>query len=311
MLKKSIEFISKFGRRSNNNFDYGLDIKRYVKQLNDNGFVILDHLVGSKKFLKLKKEINNNFENDLNIQFPCLAQSKIKEKKHADLINSNFLSTNKVLEERNLTFNRNDIKNYSEMIKKFSPSTLTLEMQDKISFFNFWLDETVISIVQSYMGFVPEMVEAYTRRNFPCKYRVMNHFWHRDKNHSEHLLKAFIFFTDCDINTGAHHYISGSVNDNKFTENRYFSDKEIHDSWPIDSKKHIISNVKAGSIIIEDTRGLHKAGTPNINYRDLGYAVFLPPNLLRKNNKFYKISRANYANLTKNQQLYIPNSSII
>ena len=36
----------------------------------------------------------------------------------------------------------------------------------------------------------------------------------------------------------------------------------------------MVSNVKAGTIIIEDTRGLHKAGIPKRDYRDLGFAVF-------------------------------------
>tara|TARA_B110000971_G_scaffold8838_1_gene8527 strand:- start:192 stop:1130 length:939 start_codon:yes stop_codon:yes gene_type:complete len=312
MIKKSLEYISKIGRRSTETTDnHDIKIAMHVKQLKEKGFVILDHLVNSKEFKELKKEINKNIEDNLNLKFPCLAQSKIDENRDKDLIVSNFLATDKTLSERNLTFIRNDIKSYDDMINKFSPSTLTLEMQDRLSFFNIWLDKTIIAIVQSYMGFIPEMVEAYVRRNFPCKYKVMNHFWHRDTNHSEHLLKAFIFFTDCDINTGAHHYISESINEKKFNENRYFSDEEIHSHWPKNSKNHIISKVKAGTVIIEDTRGLHKAGTPNVKYRDLGFAVFLPPNIFRKKKSFYKISKSNYNLLSKNQQLYIPNSNFI
>ena len=310
MIKQSMEYISRIGRGLTNN-NYDTQLNKDVNQLKDKGYVVLDHLVGSHKFIELQKEINLNIEENLNIQFPCLAQSKIDKNNDKDLIKSNFLSTNKNLTDRNLTFNRSDIKNYSDMIKNFSPSTLTLGMQDNISFFNLWLDEKVIAIVQSYMGFVPEMVEAYTRRNFPCKYKVMNHFWHRDTNHSDYLLKAFIFFTDCDVNTGAHHYISGSVNKDLFNENRYFTDEEIHKKWPKGSKKHIISNVKAGTIIIEDTRGLHKAGTPDVKHRDLGYAVYLPCNIFKKNNSFYKILKNNYNLLTKNQQLYVPKSNII
>ena len=51
-------------------------------------------------------------------------------------------------------------------------------------------------------------------------------------------------------------------------------------------------------------------GTPNIKYRDLGYAVFLPPNFLRKKKPLYTISKFNYENLSENQKLYIPPSNV-
>lgn len=310
MIKNFIEILSRFGRDFKKSKYEDEETLKNVQHLKDHGFVALNHLVGSPKFLEIKNKINSSIENDLTIEFPCLAQSKINNDKHQDLIKSNFLSTNANLSQRDLTFEKKDIKSYSHMIKEFSPSTLTLGIKDDKLFFDIWLDEKVINIVQSYMGFVPELVEAYTRRNFPCKYKVMNHFWHRDENHKDYLLKAFIFFTDCDQNTGAHHYISGSVKTKNFRDNKYYEDEEIHSIWPEHSKNHMISNVKAGTIIIEDTRGLHKAGTPNIKYRDLGYAVFLPPNFLRKKKPLYTISKLNYENLSENQKLYVPLSNV-
>ena len=98
--------------------------------------------------------------------------------------------------------------------------------------------------------------------------------------------KAFIFFTDCDSDTGAHHYISGSVNDERFRDKTYYTEEDISEIWPQDSNQRMVSNVKAGTIIIEDTRGLHKAGIPKRDYRDLGFAVFLPPNIFRRSAPF-------------------------
>mgnify|MGYP006170227719 CR=1 FL=1 len=34
--------------------------------------------------------------------------------------------------------------------------------------------------------------------------------------------------------------------------------------------------MSAGTIIIEDTRGLHRAALPTAGWRDLGYMVFMP-----------------------------------
>ena len=166
-----------------------------------------------------------------------------------------------------------------------------------------------MATVSNYMGFYPHLTEAYIRRNFPCTYRVMNHNWHRDTNHDTHLLKAFIFFTDCDIDTGAHHYIAGSVNDVRFHDKPYYTDNEINSVWPTGSDDHMVSNVKAGTIIIEDTRGLHKAGIPKKAYRDLGFAVFLPPNMLRKTKPFYHIKKSAFDNLSQEQKLFIPHQT--
>ena len=137
----------------------------------------------------------------------------------------------------------------------------------------------------------------------------MNHNWHRDTNHDTHLLKAFIFFTDCDIDTGAHHYIAGSVNDARFRDKPYYTDDEIN-SVTTGSDERMVSKVKAGTIIVEDTRGLHKAGIPK-SYRDLGFAVFLPPNLLRKTMPLYHIKDTAFNHLTQDQKLFIPSSNIV
>ena len=190
-----------------------------------------------------------------------LGSIKKDDHEHNDLIQSNFLATPETLAQRGLTFNRGDVENYQQMLRDFQPSTLTLPMPSIKNYYDLWLDPMVMDLVSAYMGFVPELTEAYVRRNFPFNYRVMNHYWHRDSNHSKHLLKAFVFFTDCDIKTGAHHYIAGSVHDERFRDKTYYSDEEINDVWPIGSENHMISTVLAGTIIIEDTRGLHKAGT--------------------------------------------------
>ena len=75
----------------------------------------------------------------------------------------------------------------------------------------------------------------------------------------------------------------------RFRDKPYYTDDEINSAWPAGSDDHMVSKVKAGTIIIEDTRGLHKAGIPKKAYRDLGFAVFLPPNMFRKCSPLYHI----------------------
>ena len=282
-----------------------------VSQLRNRGFVVLDHLVGSSNIKELKGKLDKKIEQEFDLNFPCLAQSKIDQNRDQDLIAKNFLANTDDLIKRGITFSRDDIQSYKQMIRLFQPSTLTVSMPSESAFYNLWLDTTVMEIVSNYMGFYPHLTEAYIRRNFPCTYPVMNHNWHRDTNHDTHLLKAFMFFTDCDIDTGAHHYIAGSVDDARFRNKPYYTDSEINSTWPIGSEDHMVSEVKAGTIIIEDTRGLHKAGIPKKAYRDLGFAVFLPPNILRKSMPLYNINRSALDHLTQEQKLFIPSSNIV
>jgi hypothetical protein len=310
-IKKATEYISLIGRHSNVKKKVGIETNKACQNLRTKGFHVFDHLVGTKEFQELKVKVDIAIERDFNLEFPCLAHSKIDIKRDADLIKSNFFATNEALAERDLTFGLNDIKSYTQMLSEFQPSTLTMPMPADVSFYNLWLDPIIMSTVEAHMGFTPHMIEAYLRRNFPCTHAIMNHNWHRDTNHDEYLLKGFIFFTDCEIDTGAHHYISGSVNDPRFRDKTYYTDEEIEAVWPKDSKDYMTSKVPAGTIIIEDTRGLHKAGIPTRGLRDLGYAVFIPPNFFRRNKKYYDLPRAIFDKLNKKQKKFIPRPHIV
>lgn len=310
IVKDFTEGLSRLSRGFDANKDLDPGLHNQLETLRKRGFVVLDHLIGSDAIKRVQADITNKFERDFDVTFPCLSQSKIDETRDQDLIEKNFLATPETLNQRGLTFHRSDIKSYSQMLRDFQPSTLTIPMPSAKDYYDLWLDPTVLNLVSAYMGFAPELTEAYIRRNFPCTYRVMNHNWHRDTNHASHLLKAFIFFTDCDLNTGAHHYIAGSVQDSRFRNKVYFTDDEINSTWPIGSDDHIVSTVPAGTIIIEDTRGLHKAGIPKEAYRDLGFAVFLPPNHFKKSPSYYNIDQSTFDQLNDDQQRFIPSANI-
>ncbi|MGU9962180.1 MAG: phytanoyl-CoA dioxygenase [Candidatus Puniceispirillales bacterium WSBS_2018_MAG_OTU23] len=281
-----------------------------LAQLKARGFVMLDHMVGSSEFKKMKGSIDQKIEQDFELQFPCLSQSKIDVERDKKLIETNFLASNEKLKQLGLTFDRANITSYQQILDEFNPSTLTIPMPSEAEYYQLWLDPNVMSIVSAYMGFKPHMTEGYVRRNFPSSFKIMNHNWHRDTNHDKYLLKAFIFFTDCDIDTGAHHYIAGSINDPRHRDKPYFTDDEIHATWPIGSDDHMISTVPAGTIIIEDTRGLHKAGIPKKAYRDLGYAIFSPPINFPKIKPLYKIKKSTFEQLNTQQQKFIPTANI-
>ena len=310
-LKELVEKASRLGQKPINEEILPKLLSEKLKLLRRDGYVVLDHLVGSKEFAKLGGVVKELYEKRLNFNTPCLAQNYINETRHAELIKRNFKIGVEELDNHGLLFHQNDIQSYNQVIEDFGPSTLTIDMPSDTAFYNLWLDDNVIKIVSAYMGFVPIMREAFIRRNFPCKYPVMNHKWHRDTNHRLHLLKAFIFFTDCDLETGAHHYIPGSIGAQNFQENRYYDDEEVNEAFPLADGKQMISRVPAGTIIIEDTRGLHKAGIPKRGYRDLGFSVFLPHSFLHHGKPYFSIERKTYELLSPSQKPFIPSRSIV
>ena len=208
-------------------------------------------------------------------------------------------------------FDRSEFETYEEAISKFEPSTLKVPIPDHADYFNLWLEPELIGIVEAYMGFTPILTEAYIRRNYPARFKVMNHIWHRDRNHQTHLLKGFIFLSDCTLRTGPHHFIKGSVDDPHLRDKNYYTEEEIREHYPLESGREIVSEVPAGTIILEDTRGLHKAGVPEEGYRDLGYSVFLPPMAFKKWTDMYSLSHATFDALSPHQRKFIPRSNII
>ncbi len=311
MIKKILEAGAKIGRKASAPETMGPLAKAKLDTLCERGFVVFDHLVGSQEFTRMQIDLKRRIESEMRFEFPCLAQNRIDQKLHADLIKKSFRVPSSELKRQGLTFERSDISSYEDLVRRFKPSTLKLLMPDNLDYFSLWLDPLVLSVIEGYMGFQPILREAFVRRNFPCSYKVMNHNWHRDTNHQHHLLKAFIFFNDCYVDTGAHRYIAGSVGSPLFRHKIYYSDEEIEEVFPDGSADHIISEVPAGTIILEDTRGLHKAGIPQRHYRDLGFAVFVPPMLFRGSSDYFTISKSVHKCLMPKQQVYIDRSNIV
>jgi hypothetical protein len=90
---------------------------------------------------------------------------------------------------------------------------------------------------------------------------------------------------------------------------RYFTDEEVDRAYPPGSPERLVSVVKAGTVVIEDTRGLHRARLPKSGFRDLGYAVFVPlrPFYPHQN---YRFPRDAYERLTRFQRAFIPRAMV-
>lgn len=282
----------------------------WVESIRRNGFVEIPDFIDSMSLRALQLEFQNALS-ELDFELPCLAQSRIDPARHASLIKSHLYASNNELSKQGLTFDKSEVSSLDQAVQEFQPSTLTSYMLRRSAIYRqVWLDERLLRCVVAYLGMTPYLAEAYVRRNFPAPYRYMNHFWHRDLSGS-YLLKAFLFLSDCSSDNGPHEFIQGTHKDfDVLNGKRYYDDEEVDRLFPIRSPRRVVSEVKAGTLIIEDTRGVHRARVPNNGFRDLGYAVFLPLSK-RQSQRRYTIKSSDYEELTEFQRTFVPPQCVV
>ena len=83
----------------------------------------------------------------------------------------------------------------------------------------------------------------------------------------------------------------------------------MNDLYPENSEDRIVSIVPKGTVILEDTRGLHRANILKSGYRDLGYAVFKP--WPQKRAVHYSVPGKSFEKLTPYQQMFVPEKAIV
>jgi len=297
---------------ANNRLAPQLDNEQHnaLKTLQKNGFVVFENYLSDELLIKMQHELQQAL-NNIQFQTPCLAQTRIDTDRHAELINNNMLGTIQQLENWGVTFNTEEAHDYKQVIRDFNPSTLTVPMLQHSNIYRrIWTDPFLLGIITHYLEMVPKLVEAYVRRNFPAPHKSMNHYWHRDLNNRFHLLKMFVFLSDCTLETGPHEYLIGShKNFDQHNHQRYFKDSEIDSLYPQGDADRALSVVKAGTVVIEDTRGLHRANLPTSGYRDLGFAVFMPLRPFYQHSN-YQFPKSAYQELSDFQKAFIPDSCI-
>ena len=281
-----------------------------LEELRTEGTLILPGYVDPAKVSRMRTDTQEALES-LDFELPCLAQSRLDPVRHKGLIDNFLFATPGELGALGVTFSRSEVKDLGQALTDFQPAWLTAYMLERSETFReVWLDERILSLVSGYMGLVPKLAEAYVRRNFPTRYWTMNHYWHRDLNDRFQLLKMFVFLTDCSLETGPHEYIRRSHSDfSALNGKRYFQDEEVDLLHPVGSESRLVSEVKAGTVILEDTRGVHRARMPISGYRDLGYAVFVPLQD-STSTSLYRFPERAFESLSEFQRSFIPRCNI-
>jgi hypothetical protein len=278
--------------------------KEAVDALREDGYVIFPGYVPKDTLAAMQKELQQALEG-LCFKTPTLAQTRIDPVRHKELIDNFMYGTPAQLKEWGVLFDRGEAKSYDQVLRDFNPSTLTVPMLAlSENYRQLWLDPFILGIVSHYLGMVPSLAEAYVRRNFPAPHRTMNHHWHRDLN-SIHLVKGFVFLSDCKMENGPHEYVTATHRRyDIFNGKRYFTEEEVDATFPPGNEARKTSIVPAGTVVLEDTRGLHRAILPTAGWRDLGFMVFMPLRPFYPHHNF-DFPRDAYERLSPLQQAFV------
>jgi hypothetical protein len=259
----------KFFKIKNSELSYQYMIKLFIIF---DGFII--NIIS--KFLSQKKvTFSNNYNN--NFLFIDYDYDKIND----DLLNCGYYIHKNAVDKKLIDGINSDLvkikgkycsDSYSSNInEEFNPvnpkgtrfNYETNELIKIVGIQNLLLDKQILTIVQNYLGSLPiiDLVSAWW--SFPSRFADKNaaQYWHFDMDRPR-WLKVFIFLTDCNINNGPHSYIEGSHKNKGIPEilrskgYQRLSDEEISSFYSQKKIKTFIAT--KGSILFEDTRGLHK-----------------------------------------------------
>jgi hypothetical protein len=207
-------------------------MERTLNQLNADGYAILD----TKFDPKIVQELSTYFASA-----PCTLTSDQE--------------LNMAPEDRVVV----DFEN--PLAVKYSVDTNTVLMNTTVR--KMLLDRGLLQIAQEYLGSTPIVDIVTAWYSFPTANpsHEAAQFFHFDLDRVR-WLKAFLLLTDQTIETGAHVYIPGTQRDGGISSDLLakgyarLQDPDVENFYPKDTWKSMVA--PAGSILLEDTRGLHK-----------------------------------------------------
>jgi len=210
-----------------------------IKKLNSNGYYINENFLENDKIENILNELKN-----------------LKGRYSGDNVEDTSISkfsVNKNLNSTRFTYESSDL--------------LEIPLIQKLL-----LSDYILKTAQSYLNSLPiiDIVTAWW--TFPTEKNDKHgaQFWHFDMDRPK-WIKVFIYLKDVDLDNGPHCFISKSHLDNGINYNirkhgySRIQDRQIQKYYSEEDIKYIVG--KKGSLLFEDTRGLHKGLKVNKNSR--------------------------------------------
>ena len=270
-----------------------------IRNLIKSQIVNSDEPINSEKFVNTKisnKEILNKIES--NGYFDELNFSKSVIEKIKDNINDKncFLDT-KGFDFKDQNNSKLQFKNLDELAS-YSVSNkikhLIVKFKDQNNFINSDIAlEPFVNIAKKYLNSknITCKVECYISNPFqPNEYEMKKNaqYYHYDCDYKK-FLKIFIYLNDVDIDSGPHVYIE-KTHKKKFFKHilaERINDDEINKYYGLSNQKIFTKN--AGSIIIEDTFGLHKGIVPKSKSRYVLILEYGSGKSILKNDQYFYV----------------------
>jgi hypothetical protein len=205
------------------------NFKKINYELNEKGYYIFPNILSEQHIEDLKSKLNP-------------LTGKYKSDYYCSQILENF-----------------DLKNPKATKFEYDSSQL-LELTE---IQNLLLDKNLLEIAQNYFNSLPiiDIVTAWWSVPSTKPDNNAAQLWHFDMDRPK-WLKVFIFLTDCNLSNGPHSFIEGTNKKNginyRIRSKGYtrIEDEEVYKYY--DKKKIIQFTAKKGTILLEDTVGLHK-----------------------------------------------------
>lgn len=156
------------------------------------------------------------------------------------------------------------------LLSYFSREDNFVELDLNNVFFNFYLNEKLIFLVSSYLGYVPQLNFITVEKTIPIEKSVGSSHsqnWHRDPEERK-TLKVFIYISDVNNDNGPFVYVKQSQPSGKGIFSKFAPQKLPYGSYPdeklvsakVKENDMVTATGKAGTVIFCDTAGLHRGG---------------------------------------------------
>jgi len=270
---------ARFSKKSISKHVDDLDYEFISKQINKNGYFII------------KNFISQDMVNQLNLDIAKM--------------NGKYVSDNTV-------------RSYSEKFDLSNPqgarfNYLAEDLLSSRVIQDIIFNQKIIEIAKVYLRAIPILDIINLWWSTPTKNpdKEAAQWWHFDMDRTN-WLKFFVYFTDCDSNSGPHQFIEGSHKNFgipwKLRKKGYvrLSDEDIRLNFNANKVKTFTAN--SGTLLIENTRGLHRGQHLKKNSRLLLQVEFTT-NLFGGHFDKYSIKRSSMKNkfiktLNENQFTY-------
>ena len=137
-------------------------------------------------------------------------------------------------------------------------------------FFDFYLNDEVLFLVSSYLGYVPQLNYVTIEKTIPIERdteSAHSQNWHRDPEEKK-TIKVFIYVNDVNSDNGPFVYVKQSQPSSNSAISNFAPQKLPFGSYPdekllsskVTEKDTITATGKAGTVIFCDTAGLHRGG---------------------------------------------------